>query len=680
MGLTEIETKSSVQVMNLLHRGNKRRSQEATSANATSSRSHAVLQVLVSQQDKTPGTSTRIKLGKLSMIDLAGSERAANTQNRGKRLIEGANINRSLLALGNCINALGHESSSSSRTKAAKGPNKFVPYRDSKLTRLLKDALGGNCRTVMIAHVSMAKSSFEETLNTLKYANRAKNIKTTVSRNVLKVNYHISEYVSLIDGLKSEIQTLKGRAKVQPTSSRKNNNQCPEKEDSTFKAARAKVMKHFHERMNLQRRLIELENHQHVLEMDTPRVRRTESDVLAEDPTVNPTATNCQPHGGGRTDEELARHQRTMDANRSERQELKRKLLENARSSERLKHSTLDTLSSEERRELMQMEYRIGTLELDKMELVEAKIGQESLAKAKDLSIEKLEQELLIRDQIIQDQRQILVSNELDTLVNYGRNIVNSLEDATLSDGFESLTESITRMVTPPTDSYSFEEAEAEVLANPLDERISSDPIIQPLEDRKAGANLHPVPHSFEEAEKDTLGNPLDERIPALNTRLSSSNASQPLEDNRMPGLLANLSPATRDSNNTDERQESSNPQAAAECFPTLLDERRLKVPKPPPRRRMSATQPIRHLSEYAWKVHPVSASATVKGGTAASTSRRSTEGHNSRHRALPYIRVKKHPENTQKDMSPYLRTIKHRKKKRTSIPHSFNATASCYL
>ena len=99
----------------------------------------------------------------------------------------GANINRSLLALGNCINALGE--------KGNKG--NFVPYRDSKLTRLLKDSLGGNCRTVMIANISSAESSFEETLNTLKYANRAKNIKTNVQRNVLNVNYHISEYVQV---------------------------------------------------------------------------------------------------------------------------------------------------------------------------------------------------------------------------------------------------------------------------------------------------------------------------------------------------------------------------------------------------------------------------------------------------------------------------------------------------
>jgi kinesin family protein 18/19 len=159
-GISEIEASNAEEVMKLLRRGNKNRTQEATAANAVSSRSHAVLQVLIEQSERNPGTSATVKFGKLSLVDLAGSERAAVTQNRGQRLLEGANINRSLLALGNCINALGEKASQ-------KGAG-FVPYRDSKLTRLLKDSLGGNCRTVMIANISMAASSFEETVNTLK--------------------------------------------------------------------------------------------------------------------------------------------------------------------------------------------------------------------------------------------------------------------------------------------------------------------------------------------------------------------------------------------------------------------------------------------------------------------------------------------------------------------------------
>lgn len=96
-------------------------------------------------------------------------------------MVEGANINRSLLALGNCINAL-HENT-------MKNKENYIPYRDSKLTRLLKDSLGGNCRTVMIANIAGSHSNFEETHNTLKYANRAKNIKTNVSKNTQNVDY-----------------------------------------------------------------------------------------------------------------------------------------------------------------------------------------------------------------------------------------------------------------------------------------------------------------------------------------------------------------------------------------------------------------------------------------------------------------------------------------------------------
>ncbi len=113
--------------------------------------------------------------------------------------MEGAKINRSLLALANCINALGD--------KNKKGF--FVPYRDSKLTRLLKDSLGGNCKTVMIANISPASSQFEETINTLKYANRAKNIKTKALTNKKLVSIHISEYKNIINDLRLEIEQLK---------------------------------------------------------------------------------------------------------------------------------------------------------------------------------------------------------------------------------------------------------------------------------------------------------------------------------------------------------------------------------------------------------------------------------------------------------------------------------------
>ena len=131
-------------------------------------RSSYLPQVTVKKLGRARSLTETISTGKLYMIDLAGSERATHTKNRGTRLVEGAHINRSLLALGNCIKALSNNSSS------------YVNYRDSKLTRLLKDSLGGNCRTVMIAHVSPDQHVFDESRNTLQYADRAKRIKTKV--------------------------------------------------------------------------------------------------------------------------------------------------------------------------------------------------------------------------------------------------------------------------------------------------------------------------------------------------------------------------------------------------------------------------------------------------------------------------------------------------------------------
>ena len=202
-GLSEILASSTKAVFACIRNGNRRRTCEPTKANQTSSRSHAILQITVEYRDKALGTQSEIIIGKLSLIDLAGSERAANTRNRGLRLIEGANINKSLLSLGNCINALCELNE--------KGGKIHVPYRDSKLTRLLKDSLGGNCRTVMIACISPSHSAYEDTHNTLIYANRAKNIKTKVERNSLNVQYHISRYTSIINQLKQEITNLRSQ-------------------------------------------------------------------------------------------------------------------------------------------------------------------------------------------------------------------------------------------------------------------------------------------------------------------------------------------------------------------------------------------------------------------------------------------------------------------------------------
>ena len=202
-GIKEITPKSSEHILNILKKGNKNRTTESTNANETSSRSHAILQIMVSYKEKTSGINYEIKFGKLNLIDLAGSERASMTKNKGMRLFEGANINKSLLTLGNCINALCEANE--------KGVKTYIPYRDSKLTRLLKDSLGGNARTVMIANISPFVNSFDDTYNTLKYADRAKHIKTNIKRNVLNAQYHITNYLNIIKNLQNRVYELENQ-------------------------------------------------------------------------------------------------------------------------------------------------------------------------------------------------------------------------------------------------------------------------------------------------------------------------------------------------------------------------------------------------------------------------------------------------------------------------------------
>ncbi|XP_043939286.1 kinesin-like protein KIF18A [Protopterus annectens] len=202
-GLSFHQPKSAEQILTMLADGNKHRTQHPTDMNATSSRSHAVFQIYVKQQDRIASINQALRVAKMSLIDLAGSERASTTNTKGERLREGANINRSLLALINVINALAD----------CKVRKSHIPYRDSKLTRLLKDSIGGNCRTVMIAAISPSAFSYDDTYNTLKYANRAKEIKLSVKSNVVSLDCHISKYAAVCEELRLEVSRLREKLK-----------------------------------------------------------------------------------------------------------------------------------------------------------------------------------------------------------------------------------------------------------------------------------------------------------------------------------------------------------------------------------------------------------------------------------------------------------------------------------
>eukprot|EP00064_Thunnus_orientalis_P008516 superscaffoldBa00001015_g8539 len=163
--LSSFVTKSVREIEHVMNVGNQNRSVGATNMNEHSSRSHAIFVITVECSELGVDGENHIRVGKLNLVDLAGSERQTKTGAQGERLKEATKINLSLSALGNVISAL------------VDGRSSHIPYRDSKLTRLLQDSLGGNARTVMVANIGPASYNVEETLTTLRYSNRAKNIK-----------------------------------------------------------------------------------------------------------------------------------------------------------------------------------------------------------------------------------------------------------------------------------------------------------------------------------------------------------------------------------------------------------------------------------------------------------------------------------------------------------------------
>uniref|UniRef100_A0A670YE44 plus-end-directed kinesin ATPase n=1 Tax=Pseudonaja textilis TaxID=8673 RepID=A0A670YE44_PSETE len=206
--LSKLAVTSYTDIADLMDAGNKARTVAATNMNETSSRSHAVFTIVFTQKkhDAETNLSTE-KVSKISLVDLAGSERADSTGAKGTRLKEGANINKSLTTLGKVISALAEVDNCTSKSKKKKKTD-FIPYRDSVLTWLLRENLGGNSRTAMVAALSPADINYDETLSTLRYADRAKQI---------KCNAVINEdpNAKLVRELKEEVTRLKDLLRAQ---------------------------------------------------------------------------------------------------------------------------------------------------------------------------------------------------------------------------------------------------------------------------------------------------------------------------------------------------------------------------------------------------------------------------------------------------------------------------------
>jgi kinesin family protein 18/19 len=388
VGVTEFQANSVEEVMTIVKKGNKNRTQEPTNMNEESSRSHAVLQVMVEQRERTRDTMEVIKIGKLSLIDLAGSERAAVSQNRGLRLLEGANINRSLLALGNCINALGD--------KNYKGS--YVPYRDSKLTRLLKDSLGGNCRTVMIATIAPSHLTLEDSVNTLKYANRAKNIKTKVVRNELNVNHHIAQYHKIIADLRSEITELKQKLLHASEPSLNSALSSGPKDTSTFDRLRKELVQNFDERMQIRQTIldIEIQERQNRILCNAHQI---EISKLEEGSAMK------TPRNVAKLRKKLSTLMQNMQKNAELLKENEAKLQKLEYKAKLIRKELQEVCVTHEMQDILGLLYKTHVLQLENLELISATNASSAIITEKDLQIQKLELQIKLRDKIIQKDR-----------------------------------------------------------------------------------------------------------------------------------------------------------------------------------------------------------------------------------------------------------------------------------
>ncbi|CAG9314949.1 unnamed protein product [Blepharisma stoltei] len=384
----------------LIVKGNQQRTMASTAINQFSTRSHAVLRITIEQRARERNIIEEVANSKLSLIDLAGSERGAATENRGQRMVEGANINRSLLALGNCINIL----------TDSKNKGKYVPYRDSKLTRILKDSLGGNTKTIMIACISPSIIQFEETMNTLKYAERARNIKNDAVRNIKEVEAHVSEYKEIIQSLRQEIEFLKVQLNRQEESSPKQSFQTEQTsakspikrvrtqaensnlnlDDSEFDVFSKRLLDNFEEHWEIKNSIKEI-------------------DMLNQENNAKLKQYIGQSESGisNRNMREFRNELQALQQNIKENEDMRNELLESLYSNLKVKtelQNSIGNMKVDKKREILELQIALRNLKLEKLDLhiQNTQIKQEAL---------KVKQESEAKDKIISQMK-----SELDTM------------------------------------------------------------------------------------------------------------------------------------------------------------------------------------------------------------------------------------------------------------------------
>ncbi|XP_024836851.1 kinesin-like protein KIF19 isoform X3 [Bos taurus] len=480
-GITEVSTINAKEIMQLLMRGNRQRTQEPTAANQTSSRSHAVLQVAVRQRSRVRDVLQEVRQGRLFMIDLAGSERAS------------------------------------------------------------QDSLGGNSRTVMIAHISPASSAFEESRNTLTYASRAKSIKTRVKRNLLSVSYHIAQYTNIIADLRGEIQRLKrkieerggrsldraqlGRGDIRHIQAEVQLH-SGQGEQAAMEHLREQLISTFQEQMDTRRRLLELENRGMELETDTShhlltiaswkheksrralkwREERRKESFTKDDTRKDSDTGDNQPDIEEPAEvvsarESIATLMTEQKKLRKQKLALEQRCRELRARGRRLEETLPRRVSSEQQREALGLLCRVHELELEKAEMQSQALLRDGALRHRREALRRLEQRLSLCEEIIRAQRQLIqdcnlaVPQHLKELyeVYLREHEEGNLERATMMDRLASraLQDSALPKISPPGTVPTPEESDLESVKMPNSESPHQHGSFLPLLGTESEAN-HP--------------------------------------------------------------------------------------------------------------------------------------------------------------------------------------------
>ena len=449
-GVKEVEVENNDTFYDLLSIGNRKRTTGSTNNNETSSRSHAVLRINLYNQDRN---SNNLVFGKLMMVDLAGSEKTSinSNNNNAVRQNEGKNINKSLLSLGQCINALAQK-------------NQFVPYRNSKLTRILKDCLGGNSRIVMISTISPSIYNIDETINTLLYSNRAKNIQTIIKKNVVSTIEHdsqVNKYDSIISNLSSELQGLRQELAVKIH----NKHLLPKKELSApniifnnsnkLEKISKEINSHFNEEKRIKTEIIEIKTRINTIlanlkdkefglykVINKKEMNKSNSvrDVMRQNylrkvpqiPNFREKALQSQIKT---LNNQLSSQKDLLSIKESQYREIYSKREDLESSISRVSSGLRNTGYNGKNLNALEYLYQSYVLEIDNIEndfLRKQSLGE---IRSKDIKIQKLVEQLKIRDEYISEEKKQLANKRIKYYFK-GENEIKKLEELNIGKNF----------------------------------------------------------------------------------------------------------------------------------------------------------------------------------------------------------------------------------------------------